>query len=508
MSNRKSKNIFGIATILFIIISLFVAFFLQKQNEEKYNQAWDYYMEEKYIQAEEIYLRLGNYKDSKKLREEMASLANQLDIYLSAQNYLDERKYNDAITLFKTIESYKDSSEKIKEAEYNLGIKYYEDKDYESAKKIFIELGDYLESTFYLAQIDIKLYEQSQEIIYQKAYSCFKENKYSEAIDLYTSIIDYKDSVDLLNNCKKQLIRESPNNIIAAGIRNSAIITNRSTIKVVGNSEHGQDKVDEWENIVSIDIYGNIIIGLQDNKVAKISGTFDGHNTINPENWYDLVDIAAGEQFVVGLKSDGSVIADGHPSDGQLKVNKWEKVIAIDAGSRFTVGLTEDKELLFAGFDNGQADEFDNLNDKQKNEWQDVVNISASGGEKDGIGRGHTVGLKSDGTLVAVGDNTYGQCDFSDIEKWSDIVKVATGDWYTVGLKSDGTVVITGENSPGNKYIDEEILNEYDNIVDIAAGYGQTLLLTDEGEIICFGFDDEGKCTNINGYKGALLPQY
>lgn len=159
---------------------------------------------------------------------------------------------------------------------------------------------------------------------------------------------------------------------------------------------------------------------------------------------------------------------------------------------------------MFAGFDNGQAKDFEN----HKDEWKDVINITASGGEKGGIGGGHTVGLKTDGTLVAVGDNSYGQCDFSDKEKWSNIVKVVAGDWYTVGLKYDGTVVITGENFSGFKYIDEDILKTYTNIVDIAAGYGQTLLLTADGEIICFGLDDEGKCRDINGYNEAILPQY
>ena len=28
-------------------------------------------------------------------------------------------------------------------------------------------------------------------------------------------------------------------------------------------------------------------------------------------------------------------------------------------------------------------------------------------------GRRHTIGLKSDGTVMAVGDNEYGQCDVS-----------------------------------------------------------------------------------------------
>ncbi|MGB2908106.1 MAG: hypothetical protein WBB73_13455, partial [Candidatus Aminicenantaceae bacterium] len=50
----------------------------------------------------------------------------------------------------------------------------------------------------------------------------------------------------------------------------------------------------------------------------------------------------------------------------------------------------------------------------------------------------HTVGLKSDGTVVAVGGNDYGQCDVSG---WSGITQVSAGAYHTLGLKSDGTVV-------------------------------------------------------------------
>lgn len=69
--------------------------------------------------------------------------------------------------------------------------------------------------------------------------------------------------------------------------------------------------------------------------------------------------------------------------------------------------------------------------------WTDIVAISA--------GSDSTVGLKADGTVVAVGDNEYGQCDVSD---WTDIVAISVDD-HTVGLKKDGTVVAVGENKYG-----------------------------------------------------------
>ena len=67
-------------------------------------------------------------------------------------------------------------------------------------------------------------------------------------------------------------------------------------------------------------------------------------------------------------------------------------------------------------------------------------------------GSNHTVGLKRDGTVVAVGNNKdsfqrhIGQCEVSG---WRDIVAVAAGLAHTVGLKRDGTVVAVGLNGSG-----------------------------------------------------------
>ena len=72
------------------------------------------------------------------------------------------------------------------------------------------------------------------------------------------------------------------------------------------------------------------------------------------------------------------------------------------------------------------------------------------------------MGLKSDGTVVAVGDNSYGQLN---VGSWSDIVQVAAGGSHTVGLKSDGTVVAVGDNDYGQLDV-----GSWSDIVQVAAG--------------------------------------
>ena len=71
-------------------------------------------------------------------------------------------------------------------------------------------------------------------------------------------------------------------------------------------------------------------------------------------------------------------------------------------------------------------------------------------------GSEHTVGLKSDGTVVAVGENYFGRCD---VGGWTDIVKVAGGGYHTVGLKQNGTLVAVGNNDDGQCDVGDWDLN-------------------------------------------------
>ncbi len=99
----------------------------------------------------------------------------------------------------------------------------------------------------------------------------------------------------------------------------------------------------------------------------------------------------------------------------------------VAAGGLHTVGVISDGTVVAVGWN-----EFGQIN---VGSWAGIVQVAAGGH--------HTVGVKSDGTVVAVGRNYYGQCD---VDKWTDIVQVAAGDSHTVGVRSDGTVVAVGWN--------------------------------------------------------------
>ena len=103
----------------------------------------------------------------------------------------------------------------------------------------------------------------------------------------------------------------------------------------------------------------------------------------------------------------------------------------------------------------------------------------------------HTVGLKLNGTVVAVGDNGYGQCDVSD---WFGISQVDSGCGHTVGLKIDGTVVAVGYNSSGQCDV-----GSWTGIVQVVAGCNFTIGLKTDGTAIADGWNISGQC-NVSSW--------
>jgi len=190
--------------------------------------------------------------------------------------------------------------------------------------------------------------------------------------------------------------------------------------------------------------------------------------------------VVIGADHTVGLKADGTVLAEGYDSAGQLDVAGWTDIIAIAPGySDHTVGLKSDGSVIAVGNNvNGQLG---------VGTWADIIAVAA--------GYTHTVGLKSDGTVVAVGDNTYGQID---VTGWTDIVSIAAAESHTIGVKSDGTVVAVGNNSSGQLDV-----TDWTNIVAVSSSVTHTLGLTSDGTVIATGDGSSGQL-NVTGWSDIV----
>ena len=125
-------------------------------------------------------------------------------------------------------------------------------------------------------------------------------------------------------------------------------------------------------------------------------------------------------------------------------------------------------------------------------------------------GPSHSVGLRSDGTVIATEyrENDYaGQCDVSG---WEGIDFVASGSFNTVGIKSDGTVVSTKYSGKyaAMLYHGQDQVSGMSDIVAAAAGGSHTLGLRADGTVVATkygGPQDQyhGQC-EVSDWRGIV----
>ena len=106
------------------------------------------------------------------------------------------------------------------------------------------------------------------------------------------------------------------------------------------------------------------------------------------------------------------------------------------------------------------------------------------------VGFYHTAGLRSDGTAVATGRNTEGQCE---VTAWNELVAVDCGAYHTAALHSDGTVVAAGRNSEGQCDV-----SGWTGIIAIACTDYNTLGLRSDGTIVSTGYH---AYADLSGWK-------
>ena len=257
----------------------------------------------------------------------------------------------------------------------------------------------------------------------------------------------------------------------------------------------------------------NFTVALRDDGTVVCIG---GDGDIYVENWEGIKQIAAYGNHVLGLFENGKVAFAGKSASGEKEVTSWSNIKQVAACYEGSIGLKEDGSVVYSGYDKN------NLSDCQS--WSGIKRIL--GGED------HIVGLTNSGNIVTSGYNGGGNgdgrrqdfnfsnvvegyaasgttfCVFSDgsvaaygtdwagedmIGGWSNIVAISGGDKHTVGLKSDGTVVAMGSNEFGQCNV-----KGWTDIIAIYCGQFHTVGLKSDGTLVATGLNDSGQC-NVDG---------
>lgn len=196
---------------------------------------------------------------------------------------------------------------------------------------------------------------------------------------------------------------------------------------------------------------------------------------LEPSRVYPL-DFLASEYNQIQKSSDFSSPV---PLDLQLAV----KVVGYYYSGNFSLALKSDGTVLAWG----------------ANTYNQVSGVPAGlAGVADVACKGrHCMALKSDGTVVAWGDNTYGQATIPT--GLSDVVAIAAGSYHSLAVKANGTVVAWGTNGEGQTSIPSGLTG----VVGIDAGENTSVAVKSDGTVSAWGRNVEGQCNVTAGLSGV-----
>ena len=521
-SPKKSKKKWGlilITAVLIILAMCFIVFYFELFDIVKYQKGL--YSEKKaaYQQSKDFFSQIPDYKDS---AEHLKLAQDELD-YSDATSKMDIGEYDNAIEIFTSISGFKDSSDLILECKYQKGVEQLNNGDFTDAINTLDEIKEYKDA--------IELISESNYEIGLK----FKESgDYMDMLHYLWAAGDYADSLEIAGDYLKNL----NNCVVGVEFLNTFAIKNDGTVLVSGGNPYGEANVDTWQDVISISPANNFTIGLKED--GSILNTLDFTNSEELENsemdeealtyindmfnfseFNNIVDIDVSGGHAVGLKADGTVVATGSNDSyygtsfyqesevvhtGQAELSEWYDIISVDAGQFHSVGLKTDGTVVAKG---ANKDWFgQEIGQCEVDDWMNIVAICT--------GDFHTVGLKADGTVVATGlnDELYylstngssykpvrkqsGQCN---VEDWNDIVAISAGNAHTVGLRSDGTVVAAGNNS--NRQCN---VRSWKDIVAVYAGAYVTVGLKSDGTLMITGLNYQGS-RNVSDFSDIRIPQ-
>jgi hypothetical protein len=211
---------------------------------------------------------------------------------------------------------------------------------------------------------------------------------------------------------------------------------------------------------------------LRSNGTVVVWGDNSSGQTNVPPSLTSVAAIAAGGNHCLALRSNGTVAAWGLNNFGQATVPaSVTNAIAIAAGAYHSLALRSNGTVVVWG---------GNLSA--------VTNIPAglNGVTAISAGDAHSLVLRTNGTLAAWGDNGSGQTNLPVSLGLTNIMKIAAGYHHNLAVRSNGTVV-AWDAGVVNVYGESTVPANLTNIASVAAGYFLSLAVSSNGTVSAWG---------------------
>lgn len=216
---------------------------------------------------------------------------------------------------------------------------------------------------------------------------------------------------------------------------------------------------DHFGDIYGLKSDGTILLCRSDSFSGTIRKDCKIDETRKASDWYDIISFSMSSSHILGLRSDGTVLAEGDNSCGQCNVSSWSAVASVYAHDGYSCGIKKDGTVVVAGIIQ--------IRDCDTVKWSDIVKIYPAKINSDTV----IIGLKKNGTVVIAGNNQIRECD---VETWTEIVDIfPLSDTLIIGLKKDGSVVASGKYCDSyNKENLKKILDWKDIDTIIGSSFG------------------------------------
>lgn len=204
--------------------------------------------------------------------------------------------------------------------------------------------------------------------------------------------------------------------------------------------------------------------------------------------------IGCGMAHAVRLLPRGRVTAWGLNDRGQCDVSAWTDCTAIACGPDHTAAVVDGRICATGQNTSGQCN-VAALNHALVMSGADRPRSGAAVFRTVACGYEHTVALRGDGRVFAVGSSSDGRCDTT---AWHDAVDIACGVRHTVAVLSDGHCVAVGDDRRGQCQV-----GDWEQVVMVACGEFHTVGLTAEGRLLVAG-DSGGEACRLGDLREVI----